>query len=167
MPKYNSPFRRRIANGAMDWRETLQSFHSRLGSGTLRFSNAVALRACWRPGSAALAQQDQSQQRARLVIHSMLIILFGILHAADGVVTYLGLKFAKVDEVNPLLNYVADFLGLGFSIFMLKLACIAVIAFLFTQRRRIKSCWSTAALTSAVYFYCWVVGNNVVLVSAT
>lgn len=101
------------------------------------------------------------------VIHSFLLVMFGLLHAADGVVTYFGLRFTNVDEANPVLVYAADNFGLGLSIFFLKLACLAVVAFLFSQRRRIKSCWSTAVLTSAVYFYCWVVGNNVLLITVT
>jgi len=120
-----------------------------------------------KPASAAILQRPCPFYCQGPVIHSFLLVMFGLLHAADGVVTYLGLRFTDVDEANPLLVYAADNFGLGLSILLLKLACLAVVAFLFTQRRRIKSCWSTAVLTSAVYFYCWVVGNNVLLITVT
>lgn len=100
-----------------------------------------------------------------LFVNSLLIMLFGLLHTADGIVTYVGLKFTDVDEVNPVLNFFSALMGLGFSIFLLKLICLSVIAYLFFTRRKITSCWSTATLASAVIFYCWVVSNNVVLVA--
>jgi hypothetical protein len=100
-----------------------------------------------------------------LTVNSLLILAFGLLHTADGIVTYVGLKFTDVDEVNPVLNFFSALMGLGASIFLLKLLCLSVIAYLFFTRRNINSCWSTATLASAVIFYCWVVSNNVVLVS--
>ena len=98
------------------------------------------------------------------VINNLLIVLFGLLHVADGVITYLGLRFAAVLEVNPLLNYFVQFFGLGCSITVLKLGIVSVIGFLYVERRKMHSCWSTATLASAVGFYLWVVSNNVFLV---
>lgn len=97
-------------------------------------------------------------------MNTLLIILFGLLHVADGVITYLGLNFTSVDEVNPVLNYFIELLGLGFSITFLKLACLSVLVFLFYDRHKMKSRWITASLASAVTFYSWVVSSNVLLV---
>lgn len=93
-----------------------------------------------------------------------LIILFGLLQIADGVVTYLGLDQSLVDEVNPVLNASAKFFGLGASIAVLKLGGLAFITFLFFDRHKMKSRWITATLGTAVTFYVWVVANNVSLV---
>ncbi|QPK64222.1 hypothetical protein IVG45_04425 [Methylomonas sp. LL1] len=97
-------------------------------------------------------------------MNTLLIVLFGLLHVADGVVTYLGLNFTSVDEVNPVLNYFVELLGLGFSITLLKAACLSVLIFMFYDRHKMKSRWITASLMSAVTFYGWVVSNNVLLV---
>lgn len=97
-------------------------------------------------------------------MNTLLIILFGLLHIADGIITYLGLSFDVVDEVNPVLNFFAEMLGLGFSITVLKMACLSVLIFLFYDRHKMKSRWITASLASAVTFYSWVVSNNVFLV---
>lgn len=96
--------------------------------------------------------------------NALLLVMFGLLHTADGIITYLGLKFTEVDEANPVLVFFADQFGLGYSITVMKLMCLAVIAYLFFGRRKIKSRLSTATLTGAVTFYCWVVTNNVFLV---
>lgn len=95
-----------------------------------------------------------------------LIILFGVLQIADGVVTYLGLELPGLDEANPVLNTCAGIFGLGASIAVLKLAGLAFITFLFFDRHKMKSRWITATLASAVSFYTWVVANNVSLVLA-
>jgi len=97
-------------------------------------------------------------------VNGLFIVVFGLLQVADGIVTFFGLKFAVVDEVNPLLNNVADVLGLGYSITLLKLAGLAFIAFLFVDRHKMKSGWITTTLGVAVSFYSWVVSNNVMLV---
>ena len=97
-------------------------------------------------------------------MNTFFIVLFGLLQIADGIVTFFGLKFAEVDEVNPVLNYVANFIGLGFSITLLKLAGLAFIIFLFYDRRKMKSRWITTTLALSVTFYSWVVSNNVILV---
>ena len=97
-------------------------------------------------------------------MNALFIVLFGLLQVADGVVTFFGLKFAGVDEANPVLNYVSGLLGLGFSITLLKLAGLAFIAFLFFDRRKMKSRWITTTLGMADCFYSWVVSNNVILV---
>ena len=94
-------------------------------------------------------------------VNTLLIILFGLLHIADGIVTYFGLMFAGVDEVNPVVNYFIGVLGLGYSIFLLKLVCLLVIATLYIKRRNIKSLWCTTTLACAASFYIWVVNNNV------
>jgi hypothetical protein len=100
----------------------------------------------------------------KLPITATLIVLFGLLQIADGIVTFLGLDQDLVDEVNPVLNASAKYFGLGASIAVLKLAGLAFIAFLFFDRHKMKSRWITAALASAVGFYSWVVANNVTLV---
>ncbi|MDD4914084.1 MAG: DUF5658 family protein [Methylococcales bacterium] len=96
-----------------------------------------------------------------------MIVLFGLLHIADGIVTYLGLMLSEVVEVNPLVNYFIELLGLGFSIILLKLACLLVIATLYVRRRRMTSIWSTTTLACATSFYFWVVNNNVGLLLGT
>ncbi len=100
-------------------------------------------------------------------MNALLIVLLGVLQVVDGVVTYLGLSFAEVDEVNPVLNYFAKWLGLGKTITIIKLMGLAFIAFLFIDRRKMKSLWITSTLASSVSFYSWVVGNNVFLVAGS
>ena len=100
----------------------------------------------------------------RYTVDALLIILFGLLHVADGIVTYFGLSFFDLEEANPVLNYCADSFGLGCSITVLKMMELSFIAFLFASRRKMKSPWITATLASAVVFYSWVVTNNVMLV---
>ncbi len=97
-------------------------------------------------------------------MNTLLIILFGLLHVADGIITYLGLSFDVVDEVNPVLNFFAEQVGLGFSITTLKLVFISALIYLFYGRQKMKSRWVTATLASAVTFYTWVVSNNIFLV---
>jgi len=98
-------------------------------------------------------------------MNAFFIVLFGLLQVADGLVTFLGLETAVVDEANPLLNFLVDRVGLGFSITVLKLAGLAFIAFLFFDRHKMKSRWITATLGLSVSFYTWVVSNNVILVA--
>lgn len=100
----------------------------------------------------------------KYLINSSLILLFGLLHTADGIVTYFGLKFNYATEVNPVLLFFAGTMGLGLAIFALKLLCVEFIALLYVTRRNIGSCWGTATLFSADAFYSWVVSNNIVLV---
>ena len=97
-------------------------------------------------------------------MNAILIVFFALLQVADGVVTYLGLGFANVDEVNPVLGILIGLFGLGGSITLLKLAGLAFVAFLFFDRHKMKSPWITATLASSVTFYSWVVGSNVILV---
>lgn len=97
-------------------------------------------------------------------VNTILILLYALLHTADGIVTYLGLKFDLVDEVNPLLIFLAGTMGLGLSIFLLKLLFLEFIAVLYFARHRMVSCWGTATLLTADAFYGWVVSNNIVLV---
>lgn len=97
-------------------------------------------------------------------MYAILIILFGLLQVADGIVTYLGLSFTSVEEVNPILNLCAELIGLGYSIVLIKAVGLTFIAFLFLDRHKMKSRWIKATLTSAVAFYSWVVTNNVILV---
>lgn len=95
---------------------------------------------------------------------ALLILLFGLLHIADGVVTYLGLKFFGLEEVNPVLILSAKAIGLGNSITLFKMGELGLVAFLFFDRHKMRSRWITATLASAVVFYGWVVTNNVSLV---
>ncbi len=104
------------------------------------------------------------QLLSRQFLNTMMILLFGLLHVADGVVTYLGLSFTSVDEVNPLLNYVAGQMGLGSAIFSLKLVILLVITSIFFDRHSIKGRLGTVTLFSADTFYGWVVTNNCLLV---
>ncbi len=97
-------------------------------------------------------------------MNAFFIVLFGLLQVADGAVTFFGLKFAGVDEVNPVLNCIAGLLGLGLSITLIKLAGLAFITFLFFDRHKMKSRWITTTLALAVSFYSWVVSSNVILV---
>lgn len=105
-----------------------------------------------------------SQSTPRFVANSALILSFGGLHVADGIVTYLGLTFAELAEVNPVLNYFSGLLGLGVSISLLKLVILGLIAAVFMVRRTIRGHWGTATLALAVVFYCGVVAGNLLLV---
>ena len=100
-------------------------------------------------------------------MNAFFIVLFGLLQIADGIVTFFGLKFAAVDEVNPVLDVFVGLLGLGYSITLIKLMGLAFIAFLFFDRRKMKSRWITTSLGLAVSFYSYVVGNNLLLVVGT
>jgi hypothetical protein len=97
-------------------------------------------------------------------VDAVLIVLLGLLHVADGIVTYLGLSFFGLEEVNPILNYCSHLLGLGCSITLFKAGELVVVALLFLDRNKMRSRWITATLGSAVLFYSWVVTNNVTLV---
>jgi hypothetical protein len=92
-----------------------------------------------------------------------MIVLFGLLHVADGAVTYLGLCFSSVIEVNPVLNFFAGLLGLGIAIILLKLTILIFITVIFFERHTIKGCFGTAALAWADTVYGWVVTNNFAL----
>lgn len=124
------------------------------------------LPACSMPAPAWLINRGLETGQLKYIINTSLIVLFALLHTADGIVTYLGLKFDYVDEVNPVLIYFAGFLGLGFAISLLKMICLGIIGLLFYARRNIGNCWSTATLVSADAFYSWVVSNNILLVAA-
>lgn len=95
---------------------------------------------------------------------ALLIVLLGLLHIADGIVTYFGLSFFGLVEVNPILNYCADVVGLGCSITLFKLGELVIIAMMFFDRKKMRNPWITATLASVVVFYGWVVTNNVALV---
>lgn len=105
-----------------------------------------------------------SQSTPRLFVNTTLIASFGGLHVADGIITYLGLTFAEVAEINPVLNYFTGLMGLGVSITVLKLMILGLLSAIFIDRRTIKSRWGTATLALAVMFYSGVVINNVLLV---
>ena len=100
----------------------------------------------------------------RQTVNTCMIVLFGLLHVTDGVVTYLGLSFANVDEANPILNYVAGQYGLGIAITLVKLTVLLVLALVYFDRHSIKSRWGTAVLAWADTFYGWVVANNFMLI---
>ncbi len=116
-----------------------------------------------RPISSSRWLLDSKQ--LKYLANTSLILLFALLHTADGVITYLGLKFDYVDEVNPVLLFFAGTMGLGLAIFLLKLLCLEFIAVLFFARRNMKGCLGTAALIGADAFYSWVVSNNILLVA--
>lgn len=97
-------------------------------------------------------------------MYAILIILFGLLHIADGIVTYLGLSFFGLEEVNPVLTFSSGVMGLGLSIILFKLAELGFLAFLFNGRRRMRNRWVHVTMASAVGFYGVVVTNNVALV---
>jgi len=111
-----------------------------------------------------LANTSASGKQLKYSLNSALLIVFAMLHTADGFLTYFGLKFTSVDEANPVLVFVAGVMGLGLSIFLLKLLCLSAIAILYSARRNLGNCWSTATLFSADAFYSYVVGNNLFLV---
>ncbi|MGR8929985.1 MAG: DUF5658 family protein [Gammaproteobacteria bacterium] len=113
-----------------------------------------------------LIARDIDPKRFKYFANTLLILLFALLHTADGIITYLGLRFDYVDEANPLLLFFAGTMGLGLSIFALKLLCLEFIAVLFFARRKMGSCWGTATLVGADAFYSWVVSNNILLVAA-
>ena len=127
--------------------------------------NANARQQC---ASATPVRNDAGRRTTRwtLPVTGTLIVLFGLLQIADGVITYLGLDQSLVDEMNPLLNACAEAIGLAASIATLKLGGLAFITFLFLDRHKMKSRWITATLGTAVGFYAWVVANNVSLVMA-
>jgi hypothetical protein len=97
-------------------------------------------------------------------MYAILIILFGLLHIADGIVTYLGLSFFGLEEVNPVLTFSSGVMGLGLSILLFKLAELGFLAFLFSGRRQMRNRWVHVTMASAVGFYGVVVTNNVALV---
>jgi hypothetical protein len=105
-----------------------------------------------------------AQESLEVFMKAALIILFGLLQIADGIVTYLGLNFFGLEEANPILNYFAGLIGLVYSMALLKLAGLSLIAILFLGRRKIKNHWFTAGVASAVVLYSWVVTNNVLLI---
>ena len=109
------------------------------------------------------SRQPCLQNTTRNSINAFLLILFGLLHIADGIITYLALLYADTAEINPLLNTVADSIGLGHAILLLKFVCLAVIAYLYFERRKMKNLSGTMALICANCFYLWVVINNTML----
>jgi uncharacterized protein DUF5658 len=119
---------------------------------------------CLRTHSSDATTSGIDPGQLKYLINSSLILLFGLLHTADGIVTYFGLKFNYATEVNPVLLFFAGTMGLGLAIFALKLLCVEFIALLYVTRRNIGSCWGTATLFSADAFYSWVVSNNIFLV---
>jgi Domain of unknown function (DUF5658) len=112
----------------------------------------------------AAADADASVVQFRQTVNSLMILLFAVLHIADGVVTYLGLSFTGVNEANPILNYIVPHYGLGPAIAMVKVYVLLVLTLVYFDRNAIKSRWGTAALAWADTFYGWVVANNFILV---
>lgn len=164
----NQQIQRSIIKANRECMSMIRSFHTQLKRNyrqTLAQDRQLKLMPA-KIGNNGLATLTSTtrQTTSRDCANALLLVLFGLLHMADGIITYLGLKFSSVDEANPVLVFFADQFGLGYSITAMKLMCIAVIAYLFFGRRKIKSRLSTATLTGAVTFYCWVVSNNVFLV---
>lgn len=155
----------RIVQAGMECHALVQAIHDQLKADYIRekwsLYHPLNLQA---HGDRFFVYLSASQLTPRLAINSALILSFGGLHVADGIVTYLGLTFAELAEVNPVLNYFSGLLGLGVSISLLKLVILGVIAAVFMARRTIRGHWGTATLAMAVMFYCGVVANNVLLV---
>lgn len=101
-----------------------------------------------------------------LRMRALLIILFGLLNITDGALTFHGLKFGSVAELNPVLDYLGSHLGLslGYAILAVKTLVIAALAYLLTCHYRMNRCAGILALIIANIFYLWVVGNNAHLV---
>lgn len=95
---------------------------------------------------------------------ALLIVLFGLLQCADGIVTYLGLRGAGLEEANPVANLCFEILGEGSSITLLKLLALSFVIFLFLERRKMKSRWITGTLASGVLFSSWAFLHNITLV---
>lgn len=99
-----------------------------------------------------------------MVVDAALIVAFGLLQAADGIVTYLGLKSTTIVEANPIANCCFELLGTGCGIALLKLVALAFVVFLFLERHKMKSRWISAGLVGGVLFSSWVLLHNVALV---
>ena len=100
-------------------------------------------------------------------LNAIFIILFGLLHVADGVLTYFGLSYSNVIEVNPILNYFIELSSIGYSILFVKSLIIFIIFLIFINRNNIKGQLGTIALLCANVFYVFIVFNNAILVLAT
>jgi len=165
MSASEAPIEQRIVQAGMECHTLLQAIQDQMKASYIReelnLYKPLDLKAKMGRHFESLAG---SQSTPRLIVNSALILLFGGLHIADGIITYLGLTFAELAEVNPLLNYFTGLLGLGGSITLLKLLILGVIAAIFIDRRTIKSRWGSATLALAVMFYCGVVINNVMLI---
>ncbi|QPK62840.1 hypothetical protein IVG45_18725 [Methylomonas sp. LL1] len=166
MSAFEATIEQRIVQAGMECQALVQATDDQLKADYIRekcgLNHPLSLKA--RVGR-FFASLSASQLTLRLAVNSALILSFGGLHVADGIVTYLGLTFAELAEVNPVLNYFSGLLGLGVSICLLKLVILAVIVAIFMARRTIKSHWGTATLGMAVMFYCGVVISNMMLVA--
>lgn len=165
MSIYQAIVKQRVMQAGMQNHKLLQVMHDQLKANYMRKqvsrNSSLGLKA---GGNRFFGTFSIAQLTPRLAVNSALILSFGGLQVADGIVTYLGLSFAELTEVNPVLNYFSSLLGLGFSIGLLKLVILGVIAAVFLARRTIRGHWATAALALAVMFYCGVVASNVRLV---
>jgi len=99
----------------------------------------------------------------RIIVDAFLIVLFGLLQFADGVVTFLGLQTPHIEEANPLANLCFQLLGQACSITVIKLLGLGFILFLFLERRKMNSRWITTTLASGVAFSTWALLHNVAL----
>jgi len=93
-----------------------------------------------------------------------LILLFGLLNIADGILTYLGLRYCEVAEANPILDVFSNTIGLGYSIMLIKSMVLASLLMLFLSRNTVNRCGSSLMLVAGNVLYFWVVGNNANLV---
>jgi len=102
--------------------------------------------------------------RKCLHIQVSLILLFGLLNIADGILTYLGLRYCEVAEANPILDIFSHTIGLGYSIILVKSMVLASLIMLFLSRNTVNRCGSSIMLLTGNLLYFWVVGNNANLV---
>lgn len=95
---------------------------------------------------------------------ALLVVLFGLLQAADGIVTYIGLQSVAIAEANPFASCCFELLGTGVAITLIKLVALIFIIFLFLERRKLNNRWITGTLTSGVLFSSWVLLHNLALI---
>lgn len=95
---------------------------------------------------------------------ALLIVLFGLLQFADGIVTYLGLRSPRIEEANPFANLCFEVFGEACSITLLKLVGLSFVLFLFLERHKMKTRWIRCSLLSGVLFSSWALLHNLVLV---
>ncbi|MCK9607016.1 MAG: DUF5658 family protein [Methylomonas sp.] len=156
-----------IDQAGRECHDLIQAFHDRLKADYIgeKQDTRLAVMRITTQASGFLTWRVHAPTTLRQKLNTALLTLFGGLQVADGILTYLGLRFAELTEVNPLLNYVTGLLGLGVSITLLKLAILGVITAIFTTRRTIKRDWGTVALALAVIAYCGVNISNALLIT--
>ena len=97
-------------------------------------------------------------------MNTYLILALGFLQIVDGAITYYAVSRNLAVEANPFAKLVFNFLGLGFSIALLKLLIVAFIVWLFTERKKMNHRPITAVLLICTAVYTFVAINNFYLV---